>query len=193
MERTGRSKRKQEIQKKEELRKRRTELLYHTKPILLTFLVWFAATVIIHIPAIGDRIAPFFVSFTAYSTYFFGKILFLPVELQTIPYITVNGFTMEVVMECTAYNFYLIVIILTLFSRWSMKHKLVSLGYFLITVFVMNKLRFIIMGYVGSVAAIHFDAIHDYLWNIIFGFLVFGIWVWRELTFKKQIKYKAPQ
>ncbi len=190
MERNARHKKKQQLQKQEELKERRKELMVHLKPLLLTFVVWFAITFIMHIPAIGDFIAPFFVVFTAQSTYIFGKLFFLPVELHTIPYISVNNFTMEVVMECTAYNFYIFVIVLTLFARWSIKHKFTSLGIFLLVIFVMNIMRFIVMGYVGSYAQGYFDEIHDYFWNIFFGFLVFGIWVWRELKFQKNHKPK---
>lgn len=186
MEGKARHKKKQQLQKQEEVKQRHKELMVHIKPLLLTFVVWFAITFFMHIPAIGDFIAPYFVGLTAHSTYFFGKVFFLPVELYNVSYISVNNFTMEVVMECTAYNFYVFVIVLTVFARWSVKHKLTSLSIFLLVIFVMNILRFIVMGYVGSYAQGYFDEIHDYFWNIIFGFLVFGIWVWRELKFQKK-------
>lgn len=188
MRRNKKKQRKKQLINKQKQKARRQELMFYLKPLLLTFVVWFAALFIIHIPAVGDRVAPFFVSFTAHSTHLLGKIFFLPVELHAFPYLTVNDFTMEVVMECTAYNFYLIVIILTIFSRWTITHKIITLGYFLSTVFLMNKLRFLIMGYVGSYAPDLFDAIHDYLWNIVFGFIVFGIWVWRDQKFQQKIK-----
>lgn len=183
------TKSKTKLVNKQKQKARRQELMYHLKPLLLTFVVWFAAKLLINIPAIGNEVASFFVHFTVQATYIFGKLFFIPIELNNSPFITVNNFTMRVVWECTAYNFYLLVIILTIFSRWTLKQKFISLGYFLLFVFVMNKLRFISMGYVGSYAPQHFDAIHDFFWNIIFGFLVFGLWVWREMRFQqKKIK-----
>ncbi len=183
------TKRKKQLSNKQTHKAKRRELMFHLKPLLLTFVVWFAAKLVINIPAIGYVVASFLVDFTVHATYIFGKLLFIPIELNNSPYLTVNNFTMKVIWECTAYNFYLLVIILTIFSRWPLRQKFISLGYFLLFVFVMNKLRFISMGYVGSYAPQHFDAIHDFIWNIIFGFIVFGIWVWREMRFQqKKIK-----
>lgn len=194
MKRKEQNKRRQQIQKIDENRKRRKELMYLLKPLLLTFVVWFAVKSIISIPAVGDALAPVFVGFTAHATLLFGKMLFLPVELHKIPHLSVNGFTMEVIMECTAYTFYLFAVLLTVFARWPLKHKLVSLAVFLIVIFVMNKLRFIIMGYIGSVYPGLFDAIHDYLWNILFGFILFGLWLLSEYNLKEsQIFHRDVQ
>lgn len=170
----------------------RGELIVQLKPLLFTFVVWFAFKALLPIPVIGSVVGPATVHFTSYAAYWFAKILFIPVEMNNVPYLTVNGFTMQVIWECTAYNFYLFVIILTIFARWPLKHKFVSLGIFLGVIFVVNNLRFITMGYVGSYWPRIFDAVHDYLWSILFGFLVFFIWAWREtkvkyyLTAKKQ-------
>lgn len=36
------------------------------------------------------------------------------------------------------------------------------------------------MGYIGSWMPGAFEAIHDYLWNVVFGILVFAVWLWRD-------------
>lgn len=36
------------------------------------------------------------------------------------------------------------------------------------------------MGYIGKYKPEYFHYIHDYLWNILFGFFVFLIWAWRN-------------
>jgi exosortase/archaeosortase family protein len=87
-------------------------------------------------------------------------------------------------MECTAYNFYIFVIYLSLLSPVAWKQKLYTLVIFLLAVFIVNNLRFITVGYIGKYSATMFHYVHDYLWNILFGFMVFLIWVWR---------YKDPQ
>jgi len=165
---------------KEQQKARRQELIYKLKPLMLTFVIWFALKSILFIPAVASIIAPAFVSFTTYSAYWFGRLLFIPIQMPAMPFLTVNDFSMRVIMECTAYNFYLFVVILTIFSRWSLKQKFINLGIFLGTVFVFNNLRFITMGYVGSFRPDLFHTVHDYVWNILFGFLVFGVWIWRE-------------
>ncbi len=188
MKREKKENRKHRLLQKQHEKARRRELMHQLKPLLLTFVVWFALKAIISIPPIGDAVSAFFVSFTTHAAYWFGRILFIPVELNRVPFLSVNGFLMKVIMECTAYNFYLFVIVLTIFARWPLKHKFISLGLFMLVIFVMNNLRFITMGYVGSYWPRLFDSIHDYLWSIIFGFLVFGIWAWREIVAQRNIK-----
>lgn len=182
MSRKDREQRKQKRLQKERQKARRAELAHKLKPLMLTFVVWFALKSMIQIPVIGSNFEPFFVGFTTHASYWLGRVLFIPIEMHGVPYLSVNNFFMEVIMECTAYNFYLFVIVLTIFSRWPLRHKFASLGIFLATIFVINSFRFITMGYVGSIRPDLFDVIHDYVWNILFGFLVFGIWIWREET-----------
>ncbi len=191
MSRKDREQRKEKLLKKQQSKARRRELAHKLKPLLLTFVVWFALKSFLYIPAIGSIIEPFFVSFTTHTAYWFGRLLFIPIQMPGVPYLSVNNFFMQVIMECTAYNFYLFVIVLTIFSRWPLRHKWVSLGIFLAAIFVINKLRFITMGYIGSFRPEMFDLVHDYLWNILFGFLVFGIWVWREERAQREINSRT--
>jgi exosortase/archaeosortase family protein len=149
-------------------------------PLVATVVLWLVTINLLHIPSIADNVQLFFVNFVLDSSVLFGKILFLPVESNTFPYITVSGYTMKVIMECTAYNFYIFVIYLSLLSPGSWKKRIVSLVIFLATIFVINNMRFIIMGYIGKYKPELFHSVHDYLWNILFGFLVFFIWMWRN-------------
>lgn len=168
-------------------------LLKHIAPLLWAFAVWFALISLIHTPWLRDTMREFFVSFTTYAAYWFGKILFVPITMHGVPYLAVKGFHMQVVMECTAYNFYLFAIILTIFARWKLKHKFISLGIFLLVIFILNNLRFISMGYLGSVRPDLFDTVHDYVWNILFGFMVFGIWAWREVMAQDAVKSETAK
>ncbi|MDZ7743256.1 MAG: archaeosortase/exosortase family protein [Bacteroidota bacterium] len=155
------------------------EFMRQFKPLLIAVALWLLTINLIHLQFIRDEVQHFFVSFILESSVLFGKMLFLPVSSPAFPYITVSGYTMEVIMECTAYNFYIFVIYLSLLSPVSWKNRIITLLVFLAAIFVINNLRFIVMGYIGKHNPELFDYIHDYLWNILFGFLVFLIWMWR--------------
>ncbi|NQU33867.1 MAG: archaeosortase/exosortase family protein [Bacteroidetes bacterium] len=148
-------------------------------PLMIAVVLWFVTLSILHLPDIKGEVQHFFTKFTLDSTLLFGKILFIPIESHSFPNITVDGFTMRVVMECTAYNFYIFVIYLSLLSPVSWKQRFVTLAIFLAAVFVVNNMRFIVLGYIGQYSAQLFHYLHDYLWNILFGFMVFLIWAWR--------------
>lgn len=166
---------------KQQIQERRKALINSLKPLLWAFIAWFVINAIVHLPGIREPFNQFFVHFTTHAAYWFGTVLFLPVEMPNVPFLTVNGFNMRVVMECTAYTFYLFGIVLVLFAQWPVRHKLTSLGIILAGIFIINNLRFISMGYLGSYRPELFDLIHDIVWNVLFGFMVFGLWAWREV------------
>ena len=166
---------KEKLAKKIEYKK----LLISFKPLIIAVVLWFVSIMIIHLPAIKNEVSYFFIKFTLDSAVGFGKLLFLPVESYGFPNITVSGYTMQIVMECTAYNFYIFVIYLSLLSPVNWKQKLYTLLIFLAAVFIVNNLRFITVGYVGKYSETMFHYVHDYLWNILFGFMIFLIWAWR--------------
>ena len=147
--------------------------------LIAAVVLWLGTLAVMHLPQFQDKIAAFFVNFTLQSTLLFGKLFFLPVKEIGFPFISVDNYTMEVVMECTAYNFYVFIFYLSIFSPVNWKQRLVTLLIFIGAVFVMNILRFIILGYIGNISPDLFHFLHDYLWNILFGFMVFLIWVWR--------------
>jgi exosortase/archaeosortase family protein len=178
---------KQRLSRKQQ-KERTKQLIKYMAPLFWAFVSWFALISLIHTPWLRDAMREFFVNFTTYSAFWFGKILFIPIEMYNVPFISVKGFNMQVVMECTAYNFYLFAMMLTLFARWSVRHKIISLMIFLVVIFILNNMRFITMGYLGSFRPDLFHAVHDYVWNILFGFMVFGIWAWREVIAQDNVK-----
>ncbi len=173
-------------QAKLQIKERRQAVLHSLKPLLWAFIAWFVLNTLLHLPGVKETAEAAFVGFTTYAAYWFGKLLFLPVEMGEVPYLTVNGFHMRVVMECTAYNFYLLGFVLVLFARWPLQHKFSSLGVILLGIFIVNNLRFITMGYLGSYRPDMFHLIHDIVWNVLFGFMVFGLWAWREIASGKK-------
>lgn len=189
----GRKDVKQERLSKQQQRERTRQLIKYLTPLLWAFAAWFVLISLVHAPFIKESVRESFVSFTTYSAYYFGKLFFVPIQMHGVPFLSVKGFMMQVVMECTAYNFYLFGLVLVLFSRWPVRHKLISLGIFLLFIFIFNNLRFISMGYLGSWRPDLFDIVHDTVWNVLFGFMVFGIWAWMEITAQKKMRTKQVQ
>ncbi|MBP6978540.1 MAG: exosortase/archaeosortase family protein [Bacteroidales bacterium] len=157
----------------------RRQMLRQFLPLLYAIGAWGIVMLILHLPAIQYDIVAFFVQFTIKSAVLFGQIFFIPIESQDFPLLRVDGYQMAVIMECTAYNFYIFTIFLSLFSPVSWKQRLITLAIFLPSIFVINNLRFVTMGYIGKHYPEQFDQVHDYVWNILFGILVFLIWLWR--------------
>ncbi len=157
----------------------RRQMLRQFLPLLYAILAWGAVMLVLHLPSIQYDIVAFFVQFTIKSAVLFGKVFFIPIESRDFPLLKVGGFQMAVIMECTAYNFYIFTIFLSLFSPVKWKQRLITLAIFLPSIFVINNLRFVSMGYIGKYYPEQFDQVHDYVWNILFGFLVFLIWLWR--------------
>ena len=156
------------------------ELLIKLLPLIKAFALWFLLVLIVHIPGIKEEFRNFFVGFTTNSTIAMGKLFFIPIQKLGFSTITLDGFSMEIIVECTAYNFYLFAIALAVFANWNLKHKLINLLILFVVIFLTNILRFFAMGYVGRYYPQIFDTTHDYVWNILFGFMIFGVWAWRD-------------
>jgi exosortase/archaeosortase family protein len=169
------------------------ELLVKLLPLIKAFALWFLLVLIVHIPGIKEAFRNFFVGFTTQSTVLIGKMLFLPIQKPGFSAITIDGFAMEIIVECTAYNFYLFAIALALFANWSVKHKIINLLIFFSVIFFTNILRFFAMGYIGRYYPQFFDTTHDYIWNILFGFMIFGVWAWRDNLNNPDFLPKDPQ
>jgi exosortase/archaeosortase family protein len=154
--------------------------LQKLRPLLFAFVSWFVLLSVMHLPGIKDLVRYVMVSITHTSAIITGKLLFLPVADKGYPVMDFAGFSMQVILECTAYNFYLFVLMLTIFAKWPIRHKLVNLAIFTGVIFMVNNFRFIIMGAIGRYYPQIFSQIHDYFWNILFAILVFLIFLRAE-------------
>lgn len=161
-------------------KQKRNEAFERLKPLLYSFALWGVLMGIVYIPFIYDFLMSFLVDFVVASTVALGNVLFIPIETSGSPLITVAGYTMKVIFECTAYNFYLFAIALVVFGKWSLKDKLINLLIFIVSIFFLNAARFVIMGYVGKVWPHLFHQVHDYVWTIVFGLVVFILYIWRN-------------
>lgn len=162
-------------------------------PLIKSFALWFLMVIIIHLPGIREDFRTLFVGFTTGSSVVLGKILFLPIARTGFSTIVVNDFPMEIIVECTAYNFYLFALALVIFANWSTLNKFINLGIFLVTIFLVNNVRFFAMGYIGKQYPELFDTTHDYVWNILFGFMIFGLWAWRDKVCNPDFKPKTTE
>lgn len=180
-EKTARREQKKSRQIKKQ---RRQELIHRLKPLIFALLLWVALSAIIELPPFKEKVYSFFLHFTTHAAYWFSRLIFMPLEMPEVPFLSARGFRMQVVMECTAYNFYLFATSLVIFARWPLRHKFTSLGIFLLAIFILNNLRFVTMGYLGSYYPELFDPVHDIVWDVLFGFAVFGLWAWRETAAK---------
>jgi exosortase/archaeosortase family protein len=169
------------------------ELLIKLLPLIKAFALWFLLVLIVHIPGIKEAFRNLFVGFTTGSTVLIGKMFFLPIQKMSFSAISLDGFSMEIIVECTAYNFYLFAIALAVFANWRLWNKLINLLIFFGVIFVTNILRFFAMGYVGRYYPDFFDTTHDYVWNILFGFMIFGVWAWRDKLNNPDFQPKDPQ
>jgi exosortase/archaeosortase family protein len=169
------------------------ELLIKLLPLIKAFALWFVLVLIVHAPGIKDGFRNFFVGFTTTSTIIMGKIFFIPIERLSFSSIMVDGFSMEIIVECTAYNFYLFAVSLAVFANWKLKYKFINLLIFFGVIFLTNILRFFAMGYVGRYYPQFFSTTHDYVWNILFGFMIFAVWAWRDKINNPDFQPKDPQ
>lgn len=168
-------------QQKKEQKLERQRLL----PLIKAVILWIILILIASIPTFKDTFAEFFISYTAQTVVIAGKLFFIPIEDLGSQLIAVDGFKLNIIYECTAYNFYLFVIPLVVFSNWTIKQKIFNLFIFLLSIVLANTFRFIIMGYIGNWFPKLFHSIHDYVWNIIFGLLIFSIWFLLEKRSKQ--------
>lgn len=103
---------------------------------------------------------------------------------------TVNGFAMRIITQCTALHYVIILSTgILLYTAHPLSYRLT--GFFVATILVIfiNALRLIITGVVGSISWDAFVIMHDYLWIAGFSLLVLGIWfVWADRRFIITVK-----
>ncbi|WP_162605076.1 exosortase/archaeosortase family protein [Geomonas oryzae] len=103
--------------------------------------------------------------------------------------LTVNGFPMRIIHECTAFNYVLILSTAILFyPRHTLQYRLAGVLVAAPLVVILNALRLVISGFAGTVSMNLFNFVHEYLWVALFSLLIFGIWkVWvdKRLVLKK--------
>jgi len=91
--------------------------------------------------------------------------------------LTVNGFAMRIIRQCTAVDYVVILsTAMLLYVRHSLSYRLLGLAIAVPLILIANACRLIITGLVGAFSRRAFDFTHDYLWVIAFALIVFAIW-----------------
>jgi exosortase/archaeosortase family protein len=91
--------------------------------------------------------------------------------------LTVNGFAMRIIGQCTAVDYVAILATaMLLYTRHSLAYRLLGLAIAVPAIVFANACRLIISGVVGTFSRSAFDFVHDYLWVIGFALIVFAIW-----------------
>ncbi|MBU5614089.1 archaeosortase/exosortase family protein [Geomonas azotofigens] len=91
--------------------------------------------------------------------------------------LTVNGFAMRIINQCTAVDYVAILATaILLYTRHSLSYRLFGLAVAVPAVVFANACRLLISGVVGTFSRRAFDFAHDYLWVIGFALIVFALW-----------------
>jgi exosortase/archaeosortase family protein len=100
--------------------------------------------------------------------------------------LTVNGFAMQVIDECTALNYVIILgTAILLYRRHSIGYRLAGVALAIPAIVVVNAFRLVVTGIAGSISRKWFDYVHEYLWVALFALLIFAMWkLWADRSFK---------
>lgn len=168
---------------------KRKELIQALMPLAKSFLLWIVLVVIVAWDYTNHRwFSMFFIDFTTYLSYWLSKILFIPAHILgsgssmvttlEVNYSTIqiSNYTMIVELECSAYHAYIALIALVIFSKWSLKQKLITGAIIFLLLAIINSLRIILLGVIGQKYPSLFNIMHDYIWNILLVIVIWGLW-----------------
>ena len=96
--------------------------------------------------------------------------------------LTVNGFAMRIINQCTALNYILVLALaILLYTRHTLAYRLTGIAIATPLLLIANAVRLIVTGIAGAVSPAAFHFVHEYLWVALFALLVFAIWkVWAD-------------
>lgn len=110
-----------------------------------------------------------------------GTLLGLPLA-GSGDILSVNGFAMKIIFECTALHYILILALaMLLYTGHGIGYRLFGVAVATVMLLAANAARLILTGVIGSISDRGFHFVHEYLWVALFALLVFGIWkVWAD-------------
>lgn len=176
-------------------REKRNEVIKELIPLAKSFTLWIILVVIVATDYTNSRwFSMQFVEFTTFTSLLLSKALGLSVEILgngvstittlNVNYttISINKFPMIIELECSAYHAYLAMLALVIFSKWKIKAKLLIGSIIFVILTIVNALRIAVLGIIGANNPNIFNAMHDYIWNILLVIVIWGIW---EITDRK--------
>jgi exosortase/archaeosortase family protein len=144
-------------------------------PLIKTFVLWLILLTLVHFFA--EFLGPVLIHFTGYTVMGFSKILFIPAYTVDYKVLDIFSFPIHIVVECTAYNYYLFILSLVIFAKWNIRDKIINFFILFFSIMLANILRFIILALVGRYYINFFNLMHDYFWNVLFAILTLAIWL----------------
>lgn len=173
---------KKKIQNKKEILK---ELL----PLGKSFLLWGLTVIIVAWDYTNNQwFSLIFIDFTTHLTHWLAFLFSVSSDIgnkatttiTTLEVIyrpvTIKGYPMIVELECSAYHAYLALVSLVVFSRWTIKQKLIFGTLMFSSLAIINSFRILILGIIGKQNPQFFDIFHDYFWNILIVIILWGMW-----------------
>ncbi|MCM0084196.1 exosortase/archaeosortase family protein [Geomonas sp. Red32] len=91
--------------------------------------------------------------------------------------LTVNGFSMRIIRQCTAIDYLAFLsIAILLYRRHRLSYRLLGVAVAVPIIVLANAVRLVVSGLVGTGSRRAFEFAHDYLWVVAFALFVFGLW-----------------
>lgn len=126
---------------------------------------------------IGQGFMLTFREFTTSSITAFWGFFSVPVLCSGTQF-TLSGFSMEIVLECTALHYMIIFISGVLaFRSHTVSYRAVGIVFGTLSIFLLNIFRIGVIGFIGRYFNGIFDFVHDYLWQGMFALCVVLLWV----------------
>ena len=103
---------------------------------------------------------------------------------------TVNGFPMRIIIQCTAIHYIIIVSCAIMLSSWhSTRYRLTGVAIAVPLLVLFNSIRLLVTGLAGTISRSAFVFFHSYLWLTVFILLTFAMWaVWDRRLSSLNIK-----
>jgi exosortase/archaeosortase family protein len=126
-----------------------------------------------------------FCHFTILLTQGVGAILGIPISSNG-DILTVNGFAMRIITQCTAVDYLVIIAAaMLLYTRHRLAYRLIGVTVAIPLILLANAGRLLMTGIIGAYSPSAFEFVHDYLWVVGFALLVFALWsLWVNGSFQ---------
>lgn len=186
-------------------RQKRKELLLELLPLAKSFGLWIVLVMIVAIDYTGHRwFSMFFINFTTYLTIVLAKLMFISAHITgagmsmmttlEVNYksVEISNYPMIIELECSAYQAYLAMVSLIVFSSWKLKQKMIIGTIIFGILSIVNSLRIIIIGVVGQKFPQMFNTVHDYIWNILLVIIIWSLWEFTNHWLKRQLNEEIP-
>ena len=121
---------------------------------------------------------------TAKSVHMAARLLGMHATVSS-SYLTVKGFSVEIITECTGLFAAFVFLACVLAYPTKIAKKIIGIAAGIVVIYVLNIIRMLCLIFVGIWAPQHFDLAHTYLWEGVFIIVVLMLWlVWLDKVVK---------